>query len=169
MKGPEERDLQRSLVLWPYEFSPSGCVPPRLGASAIHPLLRACGSCERTDARLDNGLLVVELTKEIPEELKPRRIAISGAANTIAGESSANVGGHEKATQNRRDLCTQSALLRGHCPPWCQFFDRFPMAVCFRWLDPEPHSVQCRKEEEDHHGTRRRSANQSIGHRSPEH
>ena len=46
-----------------------------------------------------NGLLIVELTKEIPEELKPRRIAISGAANTIAGESSANVGRHEKATQ----------------------------------------------------------------------
>jgi molecular chaperone IbpA len=41
-----------------------------------------------TDARLDNGLLVIELKKEIPDEMKPRRIAISGNRNTIAGESS---------------------------------------------------------------------------------
>ncbi|MRG54585.1 Hsp20 family protein [Phyllobacterium sp. SYP-B3895] len=41
-----------------------------------------------TDAQLDTGLLIVELKKEIPEEMKPRRIAISGAGNTFAGESS---------------------------------------------------------------------------------
>ncbi|ATU91448.1 Hsp20 family protein [Phyllobacterium zundukense] len=43
------------------------------------------------DARLDNGLLVIELKKEIPEEMKPRRIAISGIGKTIAGESSRQV------------------------------------------------------------------------------
>jgi len=44
-----------------------------------------------TDARLDNGLLVIELKKEVPEEMKPRRISIGGAANTITGETSARV------------------------------------------------------------------------------
>ncbi|MBZ9653532.1 Hsp20 family protein [Phyllobacterium lublinensis] len=43
------------------------------------------------DAHLDNGLLVIELKKEIPEEMKPRRIAIGGIGNTIAGESSRQV------------------------------------------------------------------------------
>lgn len=34
-----------------------------------------------TDARLENGLLTIELVREVPEEMKPRRIAIeSGAA-----------------------------------------------------------------------------------------
>jgi molecular chaperone IbpA len=31
-------------------------------------------------ARFDNGLLLVELQREIPEAMKPRRIAINGAA-----------------------------------------------------------------------------------------
>ena len=31
-----------------------------------------------TSARLENGLLHVELTREVPEAMKPRRIAISG-------------------------------------------------------------------------------------------
>jgi molecular chaperone IbpA len=30
-----------------------------------------------TEAKLENGLLVIDLTKEIPEEMKPRRIAIN--------------------------------------------------------------------------------------------
>ncbi|MEK1891406.1 MAG: Hsp20 family protein [Phyllobacterium sp.] len=44
-----------------------------------------------TDARLDNGLLIVELKKEIPEEMKPRRIEIGSMGNTISGESSKQV------------------------------------------------------------------------------
>lgn len=36
-----------------------------------------------TGARLDNGLLNIELTREIPETLKPRKIAIDGV-NTAA-------------------------------------------------------------------------------------
>ncbi|GBD42578.1 Small heat shock protein IbpA [bacterium HR40] len=32
-----------------------------------------------SDARLENGLLVIELVREIPEALKPRRIEIRGA------------------------------------------------------------------------------------------
>jgi molecular chaperone IbpA len=31
------------------------------------------------DASLDNGILVVELKREVPEALKPRKIAIAGA------------------------------------------------------------------------------------------
>lgn len=38
------------------------------------------------DAKLENGLLIIDLKKEIPEEMKPRRIAI----NADAGEKSAS-------------------------------------------------------------------------------
>ncbi|MDP9107821.1 MAG: Hsp20 family protein, partial [Pseudomonadota bacterium] len=34
-----------------------------------------------TSARLDNGLLNIELFREVPEALKPRKIAIEGAEN----------------------------------------------------------------------------------------
>ncbi|SFJ35108.1 molecular chaperone IbpA [Phyllobacterium sp. CL33Tsu] len=50
-----------------------------------------------TDARVDNGLLIIDLKKEIPEEMKPRRIAISGSANTIAGDSSNRVSDNRAA------------------------------------------------------------------------
>jgi molecular chaperone IbpA len=33
-----------------------------------------------TNARLDNGLLAIDLAIEIPEEMKPRRVAITGEA-----------------------------------------------------------------------------------------
>lgn len=33
------------------------------------------------NATLDNGLLKIELVREIPEAMKPRRIAINGASN----------------------------------------------------------------------------------------
>jgi molecular chaperone IbpA len=35
---------------------------------------------EVRDARFENGLLVIDLQREIPEAMKPRRIAINGAA-----------------------------------------------------------------------------------------
>ncbi|RCW78625.1 Hsp20 family protein [Phyllobacterium bourgognense] len=35
-----------------------------------------------TSARLENGLLVVDLKKEVPEEMKPRRIAINADPGT---------------------------------------------------------------------------------------
>ena len=35
-----------------------------------------------TRARLENGLLTIDLKREIPEEMKPRRIEIGGAAAT---------------------------------------------------------------------------------------
>ncbi|GLS28452.1 Hsp20/alpha crystallin family protein [Mesorhizobium albiziae] len=38
------------------------------------------------DAKLENGLLIIDLKKEIPEEMKPRRIAI----NADAGKKSAS-------------------------------------------------------------------------------
>ena len=34
-------------------------------------------------ARFENGLLVIELQREIPEAMKPRRIAISGGAGEV--------------------------------------------------------------------------------------
>jgi len=47
-----------------------------------------------TRANLENGLLVVDLKKEIPEEMKPRRISIGAdakktASKTIEGKSAA--------------------------------------------------------------------------------
>lgn len=41
------------------------------------------------DARFDNGLLRISLKREIPEAMKPRRIAIS-SADTVAGDDPAN-------------------------------------------------------------------------------
>lgn len=35
---------------------------------------------EVRNARLDNGLLVIELVREVPEAMKPRKIPINGAA-----------------------------------------------------------------------------------------
>ena len=35
------------------------------------------------EARLENGLLIIELAREVPEALRPRRIEIRGAGRTI--------------------------------------------------------------------------------------
>ena len=44
-----------------------------------------------TDAKLENGLLVIDLVREVPEELKPRRIEIAsgGGPKTIEHEKAA--------------------------------------------------------------------------------
>ena len=45
-----------------------------------------------TGARLENGLLVIDLNKEIPEEMKPRRIPIdagTGKSKRIEGNTAA--------------------------------------------------------------------------------
>lgn len=42
-----------------------------------------------TGASLENGLLTVELKREVPEALKPRRIAIGGAAQPAVGQDNA--------------------------------------------------------------------------------
>jgi len=39
-----------------------------------------------TGGSLENGLLTVELKREVPEALKPRRIAIGGAAQPAVGQ-----------------------------------------------------------------------------------
>ena len=39
-----------------------------------------------TGASFDNGMLTIELVREIPEALKPRKIVIDGAANVTALE-----------------------------------------------------------------------------------
>jgi molecular chaperone IbpA len=38
-----------------------------------------------TAANLENGLLSGELTREVPEQMKPRRIELSSSAPTISG------------------------------------------------------------------------------------
>jgi molecular chaperone IbpA len=48
-------------------------------------------------AALENGLLSVDLVREVPEELKPRRIAIASA------EDAASAGGTEKKKQISQD------------------------------------------------------------------
>jgi len=48
-------------------------------------------------AALENGLLSVDLVREVPEELKPRRIAIGSA------EDAASAGGTEKKKQISQD------------------------------------------------------------------
>jgi molecular chaperone IbpA len=40
-----------------------------------------------TGAKLDNGLLHIELEREIPEAMKPREITIEAAANLLEGEA----------------------------------------------------------------------------------
>jgi molecular chaperone IbpA len=47
------------------------------------------------DARLENGLLTIELVREVPEEMKPRRIEVQAKALS-AGEQPRQVG-HQKA------------------------------------------------------------------------
>ncbi|MEO5807354.1 Hsp20 family protein [Devosia sp.] len=42
---------------------------------------------EVTGATLENGLLHLELKREVPESKKPRQIAINGASNTIEDKS----------------------------------------------------------------------------------
>ncbi len=43
---------------------------------------------EVTKASLEDGLLTIKLVKEIPEAMKPKKIAINGKANTIEHDSS---------------------------------------------------------------------------------
>jgi molecular chaperone IbpA len=40
-----------------------------------------------TSAKLENGLLAVELEREVPEQLKPRRIEVGSGVDTIAGQN----------------------------------------------------------------------------------
>jgi molecular chaperone IbpA len=50
------------------------------------------------DARLNNGLLVVDLVRELPEAMKPRRIEISTSEpGTIAGEGAKRIESPKKA------------------------------------------------------------------------
>ena len=43
-----------------------------------------------TGAALENGLLMIELVREVPEAMKPRRIAVNGAGQPKVIESSSN-------------------------------------------------------------------------------
>ena len=48
------------------------------------------------DARLDNGLLTIELVREVPEEMRPRRIEVQAWNALGAGEQPQQIE-HQKA------------------------------------------------------------------------
>ncbi len=49
------------------------------------------------DARLDNGLLTIELVREVPEEMKPRRIEVQAWNALGTGEPPQQQIEHQKA------------------------------------------------------------------------
>ncbi|GEP07167.1 Hsp20 family protein [Methylobacterium oxalidis] len=49
-----------------------------------------------TGAELDNGLLTIELKREVPEALKPRRISVGGGQAAV-GQDNATVQGEDHA------------------------------------------------------------------------
>jgi molecular chaperone IbpA len=53
-----------------------------LGAGDFERQFRLADYIKVADATLSNGLLKIHLAREVPERLKPRRIAIAGAAKT---------------------------------------------------------------------------------------
>jgi len=52
-------------------------------------------------ADLENGLLVVELVREIPEQLKPRRIELGSRAATLTGQDNQQRLVQENATERQ--------------------------------------------------------------------
>ncbi|MEX0915807.1 MAG: Hsp20 family protein, partial [Wenzhouxiangellaceae bacterium] len=48
-------------------------------------------------AKLENGLLHIDLKRELPEQMKPRRIEIGGGRSTLESEGSTRIG--EKASK----------------------------------------------------------------------
>lgn len=49
------------------------------------------------NASLENGLLSIDLTREIPEEMKPRRIAIAAAGGARTEQISQDIKPRSKA------------------------------------------------------------------------
>ena len=49
------------------------------------------------DARLENGLLTIELAREVPEEMRPRRIEVQAWKGVGAGEQPKQVEHHKEA------------------------------------------------------------------------
>ena len=61
-----------------------------IGGAPIQATLPACGPAKVTDANLTDGLLTIELVREIPEVLRPRRIEVGREVSRI--EAGANRG-----------------------------------------------------------------------------
>ncbi len=58
-----------------------------IGARAFHRQFSLADYVQVTGAQVDNGLLTIELKREVPEALKPRTIAItSGGKPTMVGK-----------------------------------------------------------------------------------
>ena len=83
-------------------------------------------------AAFDNGLLKIELVRQIPEAMKPRRIAISGAGecgDTAIAATDFRSGGEPKGIlAGLQDgwfwMETEPAAARGQTSTWA--FDRLP-------------------------------------------
>ena len=54
-----------------------------------------------SSANLENGLLLVELTREIPEQLKPRRIELGSRATVLTGQDNQQRLGQENAAERK--------------------------------------------------------------------
>ena len=60
-------------------------------------MFRLADHVKVANARLENGLLSIDLAREIPEEMKPRRIAI-----TSAGGAASTTGKTEQISQDTK-------------------------------------------------------------------
>jgi len=54
-----------------------------------------------TAAKLENGLLSIELVREVPEQLKPRRIEVASPAATISRQDRPTEIGHAVGTERQ--------------------------------------------------------------------
>jgi len=102
--GFSPREL--NLTTEPNLLIVSGRMPAEEGVQYLHRGILA-GSFERRfeladyvqvqSARLENGLLTIELVREIPEEMKPRRIEVQAAKALGTGEQPQQVGHRKEA------------------------------------------------------------------------
>ena len=85
-----------------------------------------------TGARLDNGLLTIELVREVPEEMKPRRIEVQAWQGLGAAE-----GRGRSSTRRRPDAPHVDSSLASRDHPRRQL-GQDPANNCFEGLNPRP-------------------------------
>ncbi len=61
-------------------------------------------------ANLENGLLSVELVREVPEEMKPRRIEIGSPPRTISGQDNRRLNSPTRIQNGRRGQLKPATL-----------------------------------------------------------
>lgn len=68
-----------------------------IGAPAFKHSFQLADYVRVEDARLENGLLRIDLHRELPEELKPRRIEIATGSGKLVGKAKKLIQGSKKA------------------------------------------------------------------------